>query len=180
MHQQEHAKKKRGGKRDGAGRPQGTSKYGESSKPMRIPLSMISHVKKIIDRKGNKIPLYSNPVPAGNPIELQDNLEEMVDLADFMAPHPEKTYMVKVTGNSMIKVGIFEGDLLLVDTSVEAKHNDIVVACANNEMTVKRLCMQENQIYLMPENDDYAPIFLTEGEELTISGVVTFVIKQTG
>ena len=180
MHSEEQQKKKRGGKRPGAGRPQGTSKYGEGSKPMRIPLSMIEDVQKIIERKGGKIPLYSNPVPAGDPADLQDYLEEMVDISSYMAPNPNKTYMVRVTGNSMIKAGIYEEDLLVVDTSREAKHKDIVVASVGNEMTVKRLHHINDIVMLLPENDAYEPIIMKDEEKLTISGVVTFVIKQTG
>jgi DNA polymerase V len=173
------SKTKRGGKREGAGRPKGISQYGEQTKPIRIPLSMINKVKRVINKKSDKIPLYGNAVPAGEPTELADYLEDMIDIGSYMAPNPDTTYMVKVIGSSMIKAGIFEGDLLIVDTSIEPKHQDIVVANVNNDMTVKRLYHQDGHIILMPENDAYDPILLQENEELVISGVVKFVIKKT-
>ena len=80
-------------------------------------------------------------------------------------------------GDSMIEAGVYGGDVLVVDRSVDAEHGDIVVAAVGNEFTVKELCTRPS-LMLLPRNPAYKPIRPRNGEELNIFGVVTNVIRQ--
>ena len=120
-------------------------------------------------------PLFLEAVRGGFPSPAQDYVERKIDLNELMVTRPSATYFVRVEGDSMCDANISEGDLLVVDSSLRAKHGDIVIAAVNGEFTVKRLhttpCVQ-----LMPMNPRYQPIRLSEEEELEIFGVVTFII----
>lgn len=86
--------------------------------------------------------------------------------------------MFRVSGDSMIGAGIYEGDTLLVDRSIEPKHNSIVVAIIDNDFTVKRLYKRGGTVKLMAENLIYPPRVIKPEEELTIWGVVTFNLHK--
>ena len=124
-----------------------------------------------------QIPFYSDPVKAGFPSPAQDYVERTLDLNELCIRHPTATFFVRVEGDSMIEAGIYDGDVLVVDRSVEAEHGDIVVAAVGNEFTVKELCTRPS-LCLLPRNPAYKPIRPRNGEELNIFGVVTNVIRQ--
>lgn len=86
--------------------------------------------------------------------------------------------MINYSGDSMIGVGIHPGDILVVDKSLEARHNKIVIAAVNSELTVKRLYRKDGAVKLMAENPSYSPIALNNEADLVIWGVVTSVIHQ--
>ena len=83
-----------------------------------------------------QIPFYSDPVKAGFPSPAQDYVERTLDLNELCIRHPNATFFVRVEGDSMIEAGIYDGDVLVVDRSVDAEHGDIVVAAVGNEFTV--------------------------------------------
>lgn len=87
------------------------------------------------------------------------------------------TYFVRVSGESMTGAGIFDGSLLLVDSSIRPQHNDIIIACLGGEFTVKRYVTHPRTM-LLAENLAYPPIELYEGEDLETFGVVKFVINE--
>ncbi|CAM3883065.1 translesion error-prone DNA polymerase V autoproteolytic subunit [Rheinheimera salexigens] len=124
-----------------------------------------------------QIPFYSDPVKAGFPSPAQDYVERTLDLNELCIRHPNATFFVRVEGDSMIETGIYDGDVLVVDRSVDAEHGDIVVAAVGNEFTVKELCTRPS-LMLLPRNPAYKPIRPRNGEELNIFGVVTNVIRQ--
>ncbi|MDX5406028.1 MAG: translesion error-prone DNA polymerase V autoproteolytic subunit [Chromatiaceae bacterium] len=124
-----------------------------------------------------QIPFYSDPVKAGFPSPAQDYVERTLDLNALCIRHPNATFFVRVEGDSMIEAGIYDGDVLVVDRSVNAEHGDIVVAAVGNEFTVKELCTRP-ALCLLPRNTAYKPIRPRNGEELNIFGVVTNVIRQ--
>ncbi len=128
--------------------------------------------------KSHKFPLFASPVFAGAPTLSEDFMEGKIDLNTHLVKHPEKTFVVKVTGDSMVEARIFPDDLLLVESRVEAKEGDIVVAAINGELTVKRLCYINEQPYLMPENSGYAGIEVTNDMNFHLWGVVTNVIHR--
>ncbi|HEX2549637.1 MAG TPA: S24 family peptidase, partial [Gammaproteobacteria bacterium] len=110
---------KHGGKRKGAGRPKGQGKYGEPTKAVRLPISMIQSVMKYIDNKSyQRIPLYSSKVAAGFPSPADDHVESHLDLNEHLVKHPAATFFVKVTGDSMVDANIHENDILIVDRSL--------------------------------------------------------------
>jgi DNA polymerase V len=122
------------------------------------------------------LPLFQNPVTAGFPSPAEDEIEKKLDLNELLIKHPSATFFLRVSGASMIKAGIHDNDILIVDRSIEPAHGKIVVAAVNGELTVKRLHLEKNRVFLMAENDTYRPIEITEGIELHIWGVVTSVI----
>lgn len=123
------------------------------------------------------IPLFLDRVPAGFPSPAQDYVEQTLDLNDLCIRHPAATYFVRAEGDSMIEVGIFSGDILVVDRALQAEHGDIVIAGLNGEMTVKQLEIHP-LVRLKPCNPKYRAIPVSEEHELEIFGVVTNVIHR--
>ena len=115
---------------------------------------------------------------AGFPSPADDYVEAFLDLNEHLIEHKEATFFVQATGDSMTGAGIQEGNLLVVDRALEARHGDIVIAVIDGDLTVKRLDKRRGKIRLVAENPAYAPIELKDGQELTIWGVVTSVIQR--
>ena len=113
------------------------------------------------------------PVAAGFPSPAADHTRKRIDLNEHLIRNKEATFIFRVKGDSMSGIGIYEGDELLVDRSIEAKHGNIVLAVLNNDYTVKRLYRRGGVVKLIAENPLYPPIVVKEGEELVIWGVVT-------
>lgn len=125
-----------------------------------------------------ELPFFSFRIPAGFPSPAQDHLEHKLsldELLDIDAPH---TYLVRVLGDSMTGVGIFEDDILIVSKALPVQHGDIVVAELNGETFVKRLSRQGQQYVLCSENAKYPPRYVLEGDELLIWGVVTDSLRR--
>ncbi|MBW6521844.1 MAG: translesion error-prone DNA polymerase V autoproteolytic subunit [Desulfoarculaceae bacterium] len=121
------------------------------------------------------IPLFLDRVPAGFPSPASDYCEGSLDLNELCITKPAATYFVRAEGESMVDAGIFPGDVLVVDRSLEARHGDVVIAEYGGELTVKRLELKPT-VRLMPMNKNYLPLVIPEGEELQVFGVVTTVI----
>jgi len=121
-------------------------------------------------------PLFQDKVPAGFPSPAQDYIEKGIDLNQLCISHPAATYFVMATGSSMVDAGIYEGSMLVVDRSLQAKQGDIVIAAVAGEYTVKRLCTHP-VVKLEAMNANFPDIVIAEGEELEIFGVVTFSIN---
>ena len=124
------------------------------------------------------LPLYTSRIAAGFPSPADDHLEAPLDLNAHLVKHPAATFVVRVDGDSMTGAGIYNGDLLVVDRSLDAKSGHIVVAVVNGEMTVKRLLIDRKRIRLVPENPVYKPIEIREGSDLVVWGVVAHVIRS--
>jgi len=123
-----------------------------------------------------KLPLYLAKVQAGFPSPAEDYIDKKLDLNEHLIKHPAATFFVKVEGSSMINAGIHNGDTLIVDRALEPADKKIVIAVINGEMTVKRIRKIKGKLFLMPENENFQPIEITEGSEFQIWGVVTNVI----
>ena len=120
-------------------------------------------------------------VRAGFPSPSQDYLEQTLDLNRFLVSHPESTFFAKVVGDSMIDVGIEEGDLLVIDRSIDPQDGHIVVAFLDGEFTLKFIRVDKqnsNQLYLVPANSDYPEILVTSEQQFVVWGVVTYSIKN--
>ena len=120
--------------------------------------------------------LATEQVAAGFPSPADDHLEGKLDLNEYLVKHPAATFFVRVVGDSMINAGIHAGDLLVVDRSLEAVNRSIILAVIDGEITVKRFIRHKDQIMLMPENESYQPITVTDSIGFEIWGVVTHVI----
>ena len=182
----------KGGHREGSGRK---AIYNEPTKTMRVPVSRIVEIKKFLasNKKTTlndvasitlinpstfkRIPLASEKIAAGFPSPAQDYIDKTLDMNEHLVKNEAATFVVKVASLSMRDAGIEIDDELLVDRSLEAKHEDIVVALIDNEFTVKRLMVEGDKCWLKAENPDYDDIHLKDCQELLIWGVVTFVIK---
>jgi DNA polymerase V len=125
-----------------------------------------------------RLNLYQQPVAAGFPSPAEDYIDRKLDLNRYYVKNPAATFYVRVDGNSMIGAGIHSGDLLIVDRSLKPLSGRVVIAVINGEHTVKRLRKEGDRVFLMAENADYAPIEVSEFEELYVWGVVTEVIHS--
>ncbi|MCM1138848.1 MAG: translesion error-prone DNA polymerase V autoproteolytic subunit [Duncaniella sp.] len=118
-------------------------------------------------------------IKAGFPSPAQDYITETIDLNKLLIRHPASTFYAKVVGDSMCGEGIYEGDILVIDRSIEAEHGDLAVCCLDGEFTLKRLCMNRGErLYLMPSNRKYRPIEVTPDNDFMVWGVVTHTIKS--
>lgn len=131
-----------------------------------------------LDRPHIQVPLFSHKVPAGFPSPADDYVEDRLSLDESLVPHKEFTFFVRAMGHSMIGAGIFDGDLLVVDKSLEPTVGNIVIAVVNGELTVKRLGRRAGKYLLEAENPAYQDIEIKEGQELQVWGVVTSSIKK--
>ena len=117
-------------------------------------------------------------VHAGFPSPVADHSQKRIDLNEHLIRNKEATFLFRVRGDSMTGIGIYEGDTLLVDRSIDPRHNAIVLAVLNNEFAIKRLYRRGGVVKLIAENPIYPPIQIKQGEELSIWGVVTFNLHK--
>ena len=125
-----------------------------------------------------KLNLYTHPVSAGFPSPADDFLEKRLDLNDYLVRNRASTFLVKVEGHSMKDAGIFDGDVLVVDRSLEPAAGNVVLGVLHGEFTVKRIHLVENKLFLIPENPEFSPIEITREMDFTIWGVVTFCLHR--
>ena len=125
-----------------------------------------------------RIPFIKEGVSAGFPSPASDFMENGIDLNTELSENPLATFYIKVKGNSMIEAGINDKDVLVVDRSIEPQNNKIAICFIDGEFTVKRIQLDKDCLYLMPENPNYPPIKVTEENQLIIWGIVTYVIKK--
>jgi len=123
------------------------------------------------------LPLYGDLISAGFPSPAQDYVEQTLDLNELCIRHPAATFLVRVSGDSVKDIGILDGDVLVVDRSVNAVHGSIIVAALNREFTVKELCLKPVK-QLLPHNKAYQPIPLSEQDEFEVFGVVVSVVRK--
>lgn len=164
-----------GGKREGAGRPRGSGKYQGGTQVMRVPVGLLEEVTTLI-QGGYCLPLYGSHVSAGFPSPADDHIEMQLDLNTHLIKHPASTFFVRASGESMKDAGIFTGDILIVDRSLDADDGKIVVVAIDGELTVKRIKKEKHALYFMPENPDFKPIAIKEMQDVHIWGIVTNVI----
>jgi DNA polymerase V len=125
-----------------------------------------------------RIPYIKEGVSAGFPSPATDFMETNIDLNKELSENPLATFYIKVKGNSMIDAGINDKDVLVVDRSLEPQNNKIAICFIDGEFTVKRIKLEKDCLYLMPENSNYQPIKVIEENQLIIWGIVTYVIKN--
>jgi repressor LexA len=115
-------------------------------------------------------------VEAGFPSPAEEELVDTLSLDDLLAQNREATFLLKVSGDSMINAGILPGDMVIIDKSLTAKSGDIVIAQVDGEWTMKFLRKRNDEMLLIPANPKYQPI--RPKHELKISGVVTAVVRK--
>jgi len=192
-----------GGVRENAGRK---AQFNEPTKVIRVPESQVNFIKNWLlnnvktnnltdfnsklnvqqvhpnNDKIYHIPLATERVAAGFPSPAQDDIEQALDLNEYLIRNENATFIVKANSLSMLDVGIDINDPLIVDRSIPAKSGDIVIALIDNDFTVKRLMIdtqfQPPKVWLKAENPDYQNIYIEDGQELVIWGVVTYNLKR--
>lgn len=126
------------------------------------------------------LPFATEGIRAGFPSPAQDYMTDSIDLNKELVLHPATTFYARAVGNSMTGFGISDGDLLVIDKSIEPVDGDIVVAFIDGEFTLKKIIKDENEcnLWLVPGNEDYPPIKITEENDFIVWGVLTYNIKK--
>jgi DNA polymerase V len=130
------------------------------------------------DTQSLEIALADTGISAGFPSPAEDFRDNKISLDKVLVKNREATFYAKVSGQSMIGAGLDDGDLLVVDKSLEPQHNKIAVCFIDGEFTVKRLQVTKEGVFLLPANPAYDPIEITESNNFQIWGIVTHVIKR--
>jgi len=125
-----------------------------------------------------ELPLVSSGISAGFPSPAMDFIDLSIDLNKQLIKHPSATFYGRVKGQSMQDKGIHDGDLLVIDKSLEPIDGKIAVCYIDGEFTVKTIKLEAGVCWLVPANENYQPIKVTSDNELIIWGIVTHVIKS--
>ena len=124
---------------------------------------------------------FAPSIRAGFPSPAEDYMNDSLDFNRDLIKHPEATFYGQVEGDSMINAGISDGDIAVIDRSIEAEHGDVVVAYIDREFTVKYLDLthkKEGWIELRPANESFKPIRIDEDSNFRVWGVVIYTIKK--
>lgn len=139
-------------------------------------MSFIIHGQLI--EGGVSLPLCMFKIPAGFPSPAADHIEQQISLDEVLNIRAPHVYLVTISGDSMQGAGIFDGDLAVVDRSIEPVHGHVVVALLNNDPICKRLCIRRPDVMLVSENPKYPPRYVLESDELAIWGVITSTVRS--
>lgn len=124
------------------------------------------------------LPYANDGIQAGFPSPAQEFINESIDLNHELIDHPAATFYGRVMGDSMIQEGIEEGDVLIIDRSLEPRNKDLAVCCVDGDFTLKRIQIEVDKVWLIPSNEMFDPILVTADSSFQIWGVVTYVIKR--
>ena len=126
-----------------------------------------------------KIPYYIHKVGAGFPSPATDYIEDDVDLNTHLVKNSPATFIIRVQGKSMNSVGIYDGDLLIVDRSISPKNLSTVIANVNEELVVKTILKDKGTTYLTSgSKKSFDRVNISEESEIVVWGVVTYVIHK--
>ncbi|MDR3058933.1 MAG: translesion error-prone DNA polymerase V autoproteolytic subunit [Prevotella sp.] len=133
---------------------------------------------KVNPQSNIHLPFADEGIQAGFPSPAQDYLEISIDLNRELIRNPSSTFLAHVKGDSMQDAGIEDGDILVIDKSLEAKNGDTVVFFLDGDFTIKTLKVEKDSVYLIPANPEFQPIRVTEENNAMIWGVVTYSIHN--
>ena len=125
-----------------------------------------------------ELPFITAGIKAGFPSPAADFDETKISLDAVLVKNREATFYAKASGTSMIGAGIDDGDILVIDRSLEPQNNKVAVYFLDGEFTVKRIKVSKEEVFLMPENKAFEPIKITDENQLIIWGIVTHVVKK--
>ena len=125
-----------------------------------------------------ELPYIDGGIPAGFPSPAEDFSELTLDLNKELVKHPSSTFYARVKGWSMRDEGINDDDILVIDKSIEPKDGALAVCYVDGEFTLKRIKKNGTDLFLMPANNDFSPIPITEENDFMVWGIVTYVISR--
>ena len=125
-----------------------------------------------------EMPFIAAGIKAGFPSPAADFDETRISIDQIVVKHKEATFYAKANGNSMVGAGIDDGDILVIDRSLEPRDGKIAVCFVDGEFTVKRIKVESDCVYLLAENPKFQPIKVADENELIIWGIVTHVVKS--
>ena len=129
------------------------------------------------EKASDSLPLFESSIEAGFPSVVGDE-KNPLNINDYLIDNKTATYFVRVKGDSMIGVGIYNEDILVVDRSKPVRSGSIIIACLNGEFTVKRLMIKNKVLFLQPENEAFKQILITKDCDFEIFGVVTYNVHK--
>ena len=199
-------KKGRGGRREGAGRPRGDSRLysfrcpGDLARELDrqenrtefinssirsalqqdAPFQALGDATRATSVRPLHLPYFDLRVVAGFPVPLDnDERSQDIELLSMLCPHPEASYLIRVKGDSMIDAGILSGDIVIVDKSNRnPSPKEIAVCELNGEYTLKHFVVEDGRGWLVPANPDYPRIPVTENDNFSVWGTVTYIIHK--
>jgi DNA polymerase V len=124
------------------------------------------------------LPFVESGISAGFPSPALDFIDLSIDLNKHLIKHPSATFYGRVKGDSLKNAGIENGDLLIIDRSIEPVNGKIAVCYIDGEFTAKRIQINKDEILLIPENENYQTLKVTADNDFLIWGIVTHVIKN--
>lgn len=127
-----------------------------------------------------ELPFVDGGIKAGFPSPCQDYMTESIDLNKEIIRHKETTFLARVSGNSLMDAGISDGDIIVIDRSLEVNDGDFVVAFIDGDFTLKEFKRDKDNhcAWLIPHNDSYSPIMVSEDNNFIVWGVLTYTIKK--
>ena len=135
-------------------------------------------IGKVENNSNISLPFADMGIKAGFPSPAQDFMDVSIDLNKELIRHPASTFFGRVKGNSMIDAGICDGDILIIDKSLEPRSGDMAVCFIDGEFTLKFIRIEKEIIWLIPANDEYEPMKVTANDNFMVWGVVTYSIKN--
>ena len=130
------------------------------------------------DEKTSGLQFFESRVQAGFPSPAQGEYADSIDLNRALITNPAATFCARVIGNSMVDAGINEGDLLIIDRSVDPHDGSIAVCFIDGDFTVKRLSVRDDGVFLTPANADFPELRVDENSNFQVWGVVSHIIKK--
>lgn len=146
--------------------------------PLKVHSSKILDIYSASSETELVLPMIPGGISAGFPSPALDFVDLSIDLNKHLIKHPAATFYGLVKGFSMQDAGISDGDLLVIDKSIEPADGKIAVCYIDGEFTIKRIKIEKNTCWLLPANEDYNPIKITPENDFLVWGIVTHVIKS--
>ena len=203
----EDKKSRRGGARPGAGHPRGDSRMisfrapGPLAEQLEGMENRTEFIRQALARAVRErgyhpelpghavpagsarplsLPYYDISVVAGFPVPLDnDERSQDIDILSMLCPHPEASYLIRVSGNSMIDAGVLSGDIVIVDKSNRNPTPHEIAMCElNGEYTLKHFVLEEGQGWLVPANPEYPRIRISPDDDFSVWGTVTYIIHK--
>lgn len=145
---------------------------------MKLHSSHTIDIYSALSESEMALPYVDAGISAGFPSPALDFVDMTIDLNKHLIKHPSATFYGRVKGQSLKNAGITDGDLLVIDRSLNPVNGKIAVCYIDGEFTAKRIKKTKDELWLLPENDDYEPIKVEKENDFVVWGIVTHVIKS--